>query len=164
MMSTECQAKDPQTCRVHGSNGQLRQLQIQVNDAVVAKDKNKYLEAKQLMETLSDDPEMDILVDHLRSSNKGVAAVAEEMMKEHGSTESQILVKKHFIEDDTELIRWPATSCYMDIQKRYGVTFRKQFTQEAFNQLEESHDTEKFVENLLVEAKKLKKRHNMQIV
>lgn len=163
-MSAECQAKDPRKCRIHGFNGQLRQLQIQMNEAVASKNKNRYFEAKRLMKTLSDDPGIDMIVDHLRSGNKGVAAVAEEMMQEHGYTESQILVKKHFIEDSEELIRWPATSCYMDIQKRYGVTFRKQFTREAFGQLEESQDTEKFVDDLLKEAKKLKERHNMQIV
>jgi len=163
-MSKDCQAKDPQKCRIHGINGQLRQLQVQANDAIAAKDENKYLESRQLMETLSDDPGVDVLVDHLRSDNKGVSAVAEEMLEERGYTESQILVKKHFIEEDAEVIRWPATSCYMDIQKRYSVTFRKQFTREAFSQLEESQDTEKFVDELLKEAKKLKQRHNMQIV
>jgi hypothetical protein len=49
-MSPQCQAKDPNSCRVHGTPDSLQQLEGAANSAVSSKDLNSYLSAKEKIE------------------------------------------------------------------------------------------------------------------
>lgn len=48
-MSHQCQAKDPNSCRVHGTADTMQQLEGAANSAVSSKDLNSYLDAKEKM-------------------------------------------------------------------------------------------------------------------
>ena len=48
-MSHQCQAKNPNSCRVHGTADTMQQLEGAANSAVSSKDLNSYLDAKEKM-------------------------------------------------------------------------------------------------------------------
>lgn len=49
-MTHKCKAKDPNSCRVHGTPDSIQNLEVTANSAVSSKDLNSYLDAKEKMD------------------------------------------------------------------------------------------------------------------
>lgn len=56
-MTTQCRAKNPATCRTHGTDGVLQQLTIQAHKALEAGDTNQFFRVKEEIANLPDDDE-----------------------------------------------------------------------------------------------------------
>lgn len=56
-MASECRAKDPATCRTHGTGGTLQQLKLQAHQALDAGDTKKFFHLKEEIANLPDDAE-----------------------------------------------------------------------------------------------------------
>jgi hypothetical protein len=54
-MATQCRAKDPSSCRVHGTSGELQKLQKIAASAIISGDMDLYVSTRAEMDALSDE-------------------------------------------------------------------------------------------------------------
>lgn len=56
-MTSQCRAKDPATCRTHGTGGVLQQLKIKAHEALAAGDTKQFFRVKEEIANIPDDEE-----------------------------------------------------------------------------------------------------------
>lgn len=110
---------------------------------------------------------------------------AASLLQQRGYSEGEILAAEHFGFDGysnrnmdrydfKEVSGFNATTCYLDVQKKYDVKFDAKFVREAGKQLKldpaepfqdvARGNVKNYVEALLGEAQKLKRRHGLHAV